>query len=130
MKNYARIIFAVLLVLAACSKDDSIEPPGLTGTWIWHQSIGGFGGWTLTPTTEGYTQKIIMDDIYYSAYRNDSLLFTQKYATHQGSTPGLEDSTFLEVEGHFNVVYTIDGEKLILSEQCADCFQHTYQRQP
>ena len=130
MKAITWIIVSTFFLLASCKKEDCTPQAGLHGTWEWEQSVGGIGGWTLTPDSEGYTQKIVIDDIYYAAYQNDSLLFKRQYQTgiDNDLMIGLLDSTYIEVEGYFLMSYHIEDQTLTMAEQCYDCYIHTYKR--
>ena len=45
-------------MMAGCSliPDDRFE---FTGSWLWFQSYGGFGGITMTPETDGFEEQLI-----------------------------------------------------------------------
>ena len=104
----------------------------LRGTWQWTQSVGGFAGWTLTPTTEGYAQRLELGPGHrFAFFRADSLM---------------ADGTFsIATEGERTLIrYNTDSswwlfaggqqlrrpapDTLILHDRCADCYTHTFVR--
>jgi len=43
----------------ACQQEEEIEfSKQIQGVWNWEQSVGGIGGWTLTPKTENYSKTL------------------------------------------------------------------------
>ena len=98
-----RLILLLLLTLAVSCKKESEETcdkSSLKGTWIWEKSVGGFGGWTLTPESENMTQKLVIDDLYFKWYIKDSLAINEQYdfGTSEEGGVGTESKTYIELE--------------------------------
>ncbi|HET9135079.1 MAG TPA: hypothetical protein VFO76_00465 [Candidatus Kapabacteria bacterium] len=74
------LFFCVVIAaatIASCS--DSSSPtkpePTLIGKWKWVQTMGGIGGWTYTPATEGYTATLlIQSNTHCAIYKNDTIV--------------------------------------------------------
>ena len=104
----------------------------LRGSWRWTQSVGGFAGWTLTPATEGYAQRLELEPGGRFAFvRADSLMATGTFS--------------IETEGEQTVIrYRTDSswwflaggqqlrrpspDTLVLRDRCTDCYTHTFVR--
>jgi hypothetical protein len=124
---YKKIVtksIAVILVsiIIGCT-ENSVEsqPQGLTGSWEWVQSSGGFAGWTLSPDSVGFNLYYeFRSDSTVSQWQNDSLIFESKFSVYQNT---------LTIEGRdIGFTWQITGDSLILRDQCIDCFVHIYKR--
>ncbi len=127
------LIFSIILaiVLFGCKKEEeSIKITGLEGEWIWIESIGGIGGWTLTPESENMTKKLIIEDFVYKQFVNDSLVLEAGYEVGISEEPllGSEEKTFIRFDSGIKQAVIISGSELELIEQCYDCFSHRYSR--
>jgi hypothetical protein len=121
----------ILLVISttACSKeDDCFKAIGVNGEWIWVQSIGGFGGWTLTPESENKTQKLVIDDFTFQLYINDSLAFEKGYTLGKYDEPVWGTKTFIKYDSGGEQAVVIGDKELHLIDLCADCYFHKYRR--
>lgn len=127
------LIFSIILaiVLFGCKKEEeSFKITGLEGEWIWMESIGGIGGWTLTPESENMTKKLIIEDFVYKQFVNDSLVLEAVYEVGISEEPllGSEEKTFIRIDSGIKQAVVISGSELELIEQCYDCFYHRYSR--
>jgi len=125
--------FGVLLILflaMSCQKDDDCNICNqLNGTWIWVESIGGIGGWTLTPETEKKTKKLIISNFNYLEYENDSLIFKSKYSFIIRPESFFDTHYYIVFELAGELAVAIHGNKLELYENLwFDGFFHKYIR--
>jgi hypothetical protein len=122
------------VLLAGCGPGmGKIQP---TQAWRWVYSTGGIGGRRLTPQTEN------MGVIY--AFVSDSLLFvtkspggvdTTRYTIVKGG--GTAGRDLIRFRHPVNVMAPYDSlqylrkvgkDTLILTDRCADCYEHTFVR--
>lgn len=84
MKNFLLIVSAIVLCsITACNKGN-LPGPGnnIVGKWRWVQSIGGIGGFTITPQSSGYTiRNEFYADSSFKRFKNDSLLISGNFRT-------------------------------------------------
>ena len=137
--NLVFIMFLLLLLHTGCCDDeceDCDECPvvtsseGLKGKWNWIQSVGGsFGTGILTPESEGYAEYLVLDDYYYTKYRNDILTVQRQYDVEirMDSLFGSNRFLVLETGAEFSVIQEVDT--LILTEVCFDCYKITFLRE-
>jgi hypothetical protein len=134
MKNrFVSIYFSISLVLmlAGCSKDeDCAQRNDLKGEWIWVESVGGIGGWTLTPESQNVTKKLVIDDATFSEFVNDSLIFKSTYTLgiSEKVLIGTTEKTYIRYESGNQQAILINGSELELIDQCYDCYFHKYRR--
>ena len=130
-KNHASLIFSFILALLSlgCEKDIKYRT-AINGEWVWVESVGGFGGWTLTPESENKTRRLIIDDFLYKEYVNDSLVLETLYdlGISEKSLVGTEERTFIELATGRKQAIVLRGSELELIDQCIDCFSHRYRR--
>ncbi|MCB0521972.1 MAG: hypothetical protein KDD27_23720 [Saprospiraceae bacterium] len=123
--------FILILILLGCKKDDEcFKAIGINGEWIWVESVGGFGGWTLTPESESITKKLIIDDFFYKEFVNDSLVLETEYelGISEETLLGTEERTFIKFDSGGEQAIIIEDSELELIDQCFDCFNHRYRR--
>ncbi len=118
----------LLLSMSCHQEEDCVHPAGITGEWIWVKSIGGFGGWTLTPETENIIRKLKIDDFTFEAYVNDSLVFQSAYDLEMRPDTFWGTNRYIQFETGGEQAFLIDGNKLELFDLCFDCFNHEYKR--
>lgn len=124
-------IFLYLLILgtlASCSKKDNFQAStDLLGTWNWVKSTGGISGTVETPESTGNQITLEITEDTYKKFVNGNLEIEQSYVIVKGQsiwTPVISDLIILEDDSKLSV--DISGDKLILYEECYDCFQNEY----
>lgn len=128
------LIVAMLAVILASGLHCSMgtNDNRLQGTWQWTQSVGGLAGWTLTPATEGYTQRLELGPgNRFAFFRADSLMADGTYTlATEGDRPVLHYQTasswWLFANGQ--QIRRQAPDTLILRDRCADCYTHTFVR--
>ncbi|HMS97163.1 MAG TPA: hypothetical protein PKA12_00390 [Saprospiraceae bacterium] len=128
-----RLILLLLLTLAVSCKKESEETCdklSLKGTWIWEKSVGGFGGWTLTPESEKTSQKIVIDDLTFTWYHGDSIIIKNQYdyKLSEDVIFGTEEKTYIELADGTNFSVELKDDKLVLIDWCFDCYHHHFHR--
>lgn len=131
MKHLWLFFLVISIAFISCANDDEATINKLSGTWIWTMSQGGFGGWTLTPETEGYTYKIEFDEYYYQKYLNDSLVMKLPFTVELSEETlfGTESHEYIYLENYLQLAIELNSNELLLIEQCFDCFQHSYKKE-
>lgn len=85
MKNFLLTASAILLCsITACNKG-SLPGPGsnsIIGKWRWVKSVGGIGGFTITPQSSGYSiRNEFHADSSFKRFKNDSLQISGNFRT-------------------------------------------------
>ena len=132
-KRFVSIYFSISIVLmvAGCSKEeDCSQSNDLKGEWIWVESVGGIGGWTLTPESQNVTKKLVIDDATFSEFLNDSLIFksTYTFGISEKALIGTTEKTYIRYESGNQQAILIKGSELELIDQCYDCYSNRYLR--
>ena len=125
------LTLCMLFVLTnACQKEDACKKnEGINGKWIWVESVGGIGGWTLTPESEKHTKHLEIDDFTFKAYQNDSLVFESAYDLEIRPDTFFETDRYIKFELGGERAIKITSSELELYELCADCFFYKYKRE-
>jgi len=133
-KRFVSIYFFILLVTVSigCNKETDCPESNndLKGEWIWVESVGGIGGWTLTPESQNVTKKLVIDDATFSEFVNDSLIFKSTYTLgiSEKVLIGTTEKTYIRYESGNQQAILINGADLELIDQCYDCYFHRYRR--
>jgi hypothetical protein len=87
MKRIVLIFIGALVCsISACTKNDDPGPgnSNIVGKWRWVKSVGGIGGFTLTPKSTGYNFR---DEFYadstFKRIKNDTLLVNGNFRTNK-----------------------------------------------
>lgn len=118
-------LFLILFVsITGCEEEELSNQIQILGKWEWAKSQGGFGGWTITPESEGYAKYLEIDNTTYREYINDSLVFQSKYTYRSDTLYGIPEYIDFENGGALGV--KVSEYTLELSEFCFDCYVHFY----
>ncbi|NOW98874.1 hypothetical protein [Mucilaginibacter sp. SG564] len=82
MKQFFLMITALILCSAsACNKGKLPASTSVMGQWRWVKSVGGIGGFTITPQSSGFTQRYqFNDDSTFRFYRKDTVAAQGKFS--------------------------------------------------
>jgi hypothetical protein len=136
MKRIVLIFIAALVCsISACTKNDDSGPgnPSIVGKWRWVKSVGGIGGTTVTPKTDGYTYRFEFGaDSVFKDYQNDKLLLQSNYHTtknykYDSSSPVVD---LLKIESNSTpLAYVVRHDSLYFDDIfIADGFSSVYVR--
>ena len=126
MKN---IIFTfILIALMGCSNSDESELKSqLIGKWKWVESSGGIDGRTETPASTGNAVTLEFTSTTMKTFVNGNLESEVNYEIQSGSSIKTTEKTDLIVYENGTIhSFLIEGNSLVLFEECYDCFQHNY----
>jgi hypothetical protein len=126
MKN---IFFTfILIALIGCSNSNNSELKSqLIGKWKWIESSGGIDGRTETPESTGNAVTIEFTHTTIKTFVNGNLESEVNYEIQSGSSIRTTEKTDLIVyENRTIQSVLIEGNSLVLFEECYDCFQHNY----
>ena len=129
MKNVIILLF--ILTFSSCSKDDKPQiSSGIFGKWIWTQSSGGIAGVIETPETSGNQVAIEFSTNTCKKYINGNLDIELTYKIETGnSIRKIEETDLIIFENGWKQSIELVGNKLILYDECFDCFQNEYIRE-
>lgn len=135
-------ILAAVAVLG-CTTPLELDEADLAGSYFWASSQGGIAGRELSPESEGYTVRVILDGAgEATAFRNDSLIATVRYdvlprlsVVVPGADPeyeivfdpALAALPFAAIEGG---VLRLRDRSFTIEEPCCDRYAHTFERAP
>ena len=122
------IFISILIAFMGCSSSNNSELKSqLIGKWKWIESSGGIDGRTKKPESTGNNITIEFTRTKKKTFVNGNLEFEMKYEIRSGSSIRTTEKTDLLVyeNGPIHSVL-IEGNSLVLYEECYDCFQHNY----
>jgi hypothetical protein len=132
------LFFLAILGLFSCKKDELKKTEErLVGEWAWESSSGGLLGQILTPQTEGFEESYLFQKSgMFTHYRDTATLHSNFYWVERGSSLFKTGEVFLLYLGnqdHTTVTNTysieFEGEnRLVLTEECIDCFEIIFNR--
>ncbi len=126
MKN---IFFTfILITLIGCTQEGDINLNSrLIGKWKWIESSGGIDGRTEIPESTGNVVTIEFTSTTMKTFVNGNLESEVNYEIQSGSSIRTTEKTDLIVyeNGTIHSVL-LEGNSLVLIEECYDCFQHNY----
>jgi hypothetical protein len=123
-------ILILLVVLSGCDKKELVPDRLFEGSWTWVSSTGGIDGRTETPETEGQERSVVFTKTHKRSYVNGELISDREYYLQRGGS--LYEVGVVEIlvyETGFKQSYVLEGNRLLLRDECNDCFQHEYLRQ-
>jgi len=105
----------------------------LSGSWTWVRSEGGFFPQIITPPQGTIVEDIYLIDGRFYRKRNDTLIVNAHYSISKEGYGSI--LTYINVNtlpgyqfDQFEQSIQIKGDTLIMSDNGADLFQHTYVR--
>lgn len=133
MKTTLKILPALVLsfILISCGNVNESDSDRISGNWRWIQSVGGFGGGTFTPETEGHQQYLRFSE------NNDFRLTRADTVVYEGTYELKKENGELKIyysipEEYPLVPQIVDfntADTLILRDECTDCYVNTYVRE-
>ncbi|RXQ91531.1 hypothetical protein EO244_12350 [Ancylomarina salipaludis] len=125
------IVFILMTFFSSCSdkNDDNFVVSELVSRWKWVESSGGIDGRTDTPESTGKEIVLIFSLNTYQQYVNDKLEIEMTYHLEEAESIIFGDKRLMIVyeNGRKQSFDRCDG-KLILYDECIDCFTSTYVR--
>lgn len=127
----------IVLLFSSCTKTSStaqeicIDEVCIDGEWNWIESYGSIAGLTISPQTEMQTRKVSIDDTHYREYLDGELILEKayEYVKSDELNTFTTDSLILKLtDGNWYAVFN-ENSNLILTEPCADCWTHTYEKE-
>lgn len=138
MRSTTILALAGAVTLGGCTPSATVDAPRAAENWEWVHSVGGIAGWRTTPTEQGMR-------VRYTFGADGTLVVRRE--------PGDETRTRYimtevpEADGTSRVVVRyadevnvlppplreqfhrrVGTDTLVLSDPCADCFEHTFVR--
>lgn len=124
MKNLN--ILVIILTLISMDVKAQINNE-LIGKWKWVESSGGIMGKITNPASTGTKISIEFTSEYFIKYTNDSIITEIKYKIEKGSSIRSNEESYLIVyDNGKKQSINLEGNKLILYDECHDCFQYEY----
>lgn len=133
MKNYFLLLF-IGITLVSCSNDDdnSLDTnTRIIGNWNWIVSHGGFGNWTHTPESTGNTLRLEISSTTFKRYFNGELVYETTYTIELREPDNFsgEREMIVDENGESNNIITFNGDNLVISGDCVDCFGSEFVRE-
>lgn len=127
MKKF--VLFAALLVcIVSCSStsDSVMNGKSIVGKWQLVKMSGGITGKTVVPKL---INEIAISKTEIKIYEGGTLIATEKYTIEtKKSIFGGEKQMLVYTSGSPSQGYIIEGDKLLLNDECYDCYQKEYRK--
>lgn len=124
-----KIIYTfILIALIGCSQEDIINQNSqLIGKWKWVESSGGIDGRTETPESTGNAVIIEFTVSTMRKFVNENLESEINYKIYLGpSIRTIQNTDLIVYKNGTKQSMELNGNSLILFDECYDCFQHNY----
>lgn len=127
MKKF--VLFAALLVcIVSCSStsDSVMNGESILGKWQLVEISGGITGKTVVPKL---INEIAISKTEIKIYEDGTLIATEKYTIEtKKSIFGGEKQMLVYSSGNPSQGYVLEGDKLLLNDECYDCYQKEYRK--
>jgi len=124
-----RVILLVLIGLAVsfCTEKEEVPVTNVVGTWNWISSTGGIAGVTETPESTGKEIKLVITQDSFKTYENGELTSESNYTIEiKESLLFGELREMIILEDGFCKMISRNSNKLVLVDDCYDCFTSEY----
>lgn len=129
---------AAMTTLAGCTPSASFGGPGMAESWEWVHSVGGIAGRRTTPAEQGMRVRYTFGAGGTLVVRREPGGETRtRYTTAEVPGPDGTTWTLIRLDDEVNVLppplreqflRRPGADTLVLSDPCADCFEHTFVR--
>ena len=119
------------LPLLSCQKEDEQDfTKKIQGVWNWEKSIGGFGGWTLTPKTENYSKTLYIGTNTIKEFKDNKLLYTTNSILEKNKDTITQNCNYYlnTFNGPPFQSIRIDDQYLIFTDGWGDGYCYYYRR--
>ena len=129
MKKWILILaFTISLINCSNETENSLNVQ-IVGKWKWTESSGGIQGETINPQTTGENRTIEITPERIKYFLNGKLISESDYELTKGESIRTTENTDLMIyENERKQSIVIIGDKLILYDECYDCYQNEYIR--
>ncbi len=127
MKKWVLILALASLTINCSNDDENNIKEQLIGKWIWVESSGGIQGETLNPQTTGENRHIEITSDKIKYFTNGILTSEFDYYLQKRVsiwTNEMRDFLIYKYDRTQSIV--LIENKLILYDECFDCYQHEY----
>ncbi len=130
MKNLF-LVFTFIGIFMSCSMEVKSQlEEEIIGRWAWRETSGGFAGGITTPETTGNQITIEFTKSTYKKYINGKLDMEMTYLIETGNSIRKKGEADLIIyQNNKKQSIELKENKLILYDECFDCFQNEYIRE-
>lgn len=131
-KSMKAIILKMILLVTwimsiSCEGTETIATdPAITGSWEWKQSTGGISGDVQTPASTGMNIRIDVGSGLVKRFVNGAFESEESYTLEIKSSIFGGNREMIIIEGQPDQSFQVNGNRLILIEECADCYEKTF----
>ena len=126
------IIFTfILITLKACEQESNKNLKSqLQAKWKWIESSGSIDGRTEIPRLLGNTVTIEFTASTMKKFINENVESDIDYKNQSGlSIRTMQNTALIVYENGLKQSVELNGNFLVLFEECYDCFQHNYMKE-
>lgn len=130
MKNLLIFIISVLFFNSCDRNNDNSNNDNLIAKWDWVQSTGSIAGTNQTPNSTGINRVLEISKSSVKVYENGVLKEERNYSIQtKNSIIGGQKQMIVYSPNKSDQSFSVEGNKLYLSDECYDCFQYEYNKQ-
>lgn len=131
MNKIVTWILLFFIIGTGCAKDDISDKicneTGIQGEWLWIKTEGGVSGALITPENAGYNKTLVIDDVVWREYLNDSLIKESQYIFVIDSN-SIFSKGWIEFDNLSGLFATVVNCNLRLTCGFDDCFVSLYEK--
>lgn len=127
MKKWVLILILATLTINCSNDDENTIKEKIIGKWLWLESSGGIQGETINPQTTGENRHIVITSDKITYYTNGTLTSELGYYLQKGASIWtIEEADLMIYENDRTQSIVLNESKLILYDECNDCYQNEY----
>lgn len=127
MKKWVLILLLASISINCSNDDEDNLMEQLIGKWKWVESSGGIQGEILNPPTTGENRHIVITSDKIKYYTNGTLTSEFGYYLQKGASIWTTEEAILMIyENDRTQSIVLNENKLILYDECNDCYQNEY----